>query len=316
MADAGAIPSTKSAGGHRLFDADQVRAALGVHTAVISAATVEPTEEPSWSVHLGLEDLEEDVVWRQLESAVGIDTAAPAGKIAQFSFLEMLNNAIDHSGGDTVEVAFWSTESFLALRIADDGEGALAHLRRILGLSDDFEAIVALTKGKQTTMRDRHTGEGIFFTSKANDLFQLAANGKRWTVDNLRADQSVGISSVQRGTVVFARIATDTKRTLQSVFRAFTKDHEFVRTRPSVKLAGLGLQFVSRSEARRLLNGLDDFTEIDLDFAGVADVGQAFIDEAFRVWPSQHPGKTLRPINMNEAVDFMVQRGLSDKRPQ
>ncbi len=53
-----------------------------------------------------------------------------------------------------------------------------------------------------------------------------------------------------------------TDRELASVFRQFSRDHDFVRTRPVVKLFGLGLAFVSRSEARRLLDGLDtDFEE-------------------------------------------------------
>jgi hypothetical protein len=68
--------------------------------------------------------------------------------------------------------------------------------------------------------------------------------------------------------------------------------------------------FVSRSEARRLLDGLeDDFEIVEVDFAGVTDVGQGFIDELLRVWPTTHPGTTVIPINMNPAVEFMVRRG-------
>lgn len=94
------------------------------------------------------------------------------------------------------------------------------------------------------------------------------------------------------------------------MFQEYSEGFEFVRTRPVVKLFGLGLRFVSRSEGRRLLDGLDEFTEIDVDFAGVQDVGQGFVDELVRVWPQEHPGKTINPINMNEAVEFMVRRGL------
>src|ERR1700760_3448427 len=86
----------------------------------------------------------------------------------------------------------------------------------------------------------------------------------------------------------------------------------FVRTRPVVKLFEIGTVFVSRSEARRLLDGLDaDFDEVDVDFTGVTDVGQGFVDELLRVWPDAHPGKAVVPTNMNSAVEFMVQRGLS-----
>ena len=102
-----------------------------------------------------------------------------------------------------------------------------------------------------------------------------------------------------------------TERSLADVFGEFTSDHAFVRTRPAVKLFAIGTSFVSRSEARRLLDGLDaDFETVEVDFTGVADVGQGFVDELLRVWPSAHPGKAVVPTNMNAAVDFMIQRGL------
>jgi excisionase family DNA binding protein len=313
LADAARIPSVRSAGGHRSFDTTAVRAALSrTEDGRFGAAPVEPSGDPTWTALRSLrEPLEEHLVWRELTDAVMIDEATPAGTVLRYSFTEMLNNAIDHSGGTTVNIAVWVTPDTMAFRIADDGDGAFAHLRHGLGLADDFEAISSLTKGKQTTWPERHTGEGIFFTSKVNDLFQLSANGKRWTVDNIREDQAVGVSPVERGTVAYAQVEPQTTRSTRDVFEAFTKDYEFERTRPLVKLFGMGVRFVSRSEARRLLADLDDFTELDIDFAGVQDVGQGFVDELLRVWPQEHPATTINPINMNAAVEFMVRRGLA-----
>lgn len=313
MADAAQIPSVRSEGGHRSFDPTAVRSALSqTRDGRFGAAPVEPDEAPTWSVGRSLkEPLEEHLVWGELTREVAIDESSPAGMVLRYSLTEMLNNAIDHSGGTTVDVDAWVTREMMSFRITDDGDGAFSHLRQGLGLADDFEAISALSKGKQTTWRERHTGEGIFFTSKVNDLFQLSSNGKRWTVDNARGDQAVGVSSVQRGTVVFAQVHPQTTRSTKDVFDEYSKEFEFIRTRPAVKLCGLGLRFVSRSEARRLLIGLDDFTEIDIDFAGVEDVGQGFVDELLRVWPQEHPGTVINPINMNDAVEFMVRRGLA-----
>jgi len=67
---------------------------------------------------------------------------------------------------------------------------------------------------------------------------------------------------------------------------------------------------VSRSEAKRLLHGLDRFREVVLDFRGVEGVGQGFADEVFRVWAHAHPQTTLIPVHMNRAVEFMVRRAL------
>jgi len=56
---------------------------------------------------------------------------------------------------------------------------------------------------------------------------------------------------------------------LAGVFEAFTEDHAFTRTKTAVRLFGFGVRFVSRSEAKRLMRGLERFTHVDMDFAGV-----------------------------------------------
>ncbi|WP_460784923.1 STAS-like domain-containing protein [Microbacterium tumbae] len=70
----------------------------------------------------------------------------------------------------------------------------------------------------------------------------------------------------------------------------------FSRSRPTVKLSGTGLSFASRSEGRRVMADMTGFDDIDIDFAGVDDVGQGFVDEVLRVWPAQHPGIRVHPI--------------------
>jgi len=95
---------------------------------------------------------------------------------------------------------------------------------------------------------------------------------------------------------------------LRDLFDAYTEDFRFTRTRTVVKLFTIGVRFVSRSEARRLLHGLERFREVVLDFAGVRGVGQGFTDEVMRVWPSAHPETRLVPVNMAEPVAFMIER--------
>ncbi|TDD26552.1 DUF4325 domain-containing protein [Kribbella turkmenica] len=67
---------------------------------------------------------------------------------------------------------------------------------------------------------------------------------------------------------------------------------------------------MSRSEAKRLLAGMDVFSEVEVDFTGIDSVGQAFVDEMLRVWPQLHPGTAIIPTKLNEAVEFRVRRGL------
>ena len=69
-----------------------------------------------------------------------------------------------------------------------------------------------------------------------------------------------------------------------------------------------GAEYVSRSQARRIMTGLDKFETIELDFKGIDSIGQAFADEVFRVWHADHPGTRIIPRNANENVIFMIQR--------
>ena len=312
LADTGAIPSSKTPGGHRLFDLGAVRAAVARRTLPGDPLTIAMEAKPSWQRELTLLGLSEDVVWRQVANDLGLDRESPAGRIVGYAFTEMLNNAIDHSGSETATITWWTDTDQWTFELRDYGVGVYPKLRDGLRLASDFEAVQELSKGKRTTDRERHTGEGIFFTSKVVDLFRLTSSGVRWTVDNLRRDAALGMVPATEGTSVVCQIDPQTTRTLAEIFREFTRDHAFVRTRPVVKLFEIGTVFVSRSEARRLLDGLEaDFDTVEVDFTGVTDVGQGFVDELLRVWPAAHPGKTVIPTNMNDAVEFMFQRGLS-----
>ena len=69
---------------------------------------------------------------------------------------------------------------------------------------------------------------------------------------------------------------------------------------------------ISRSQARRVLQGLDKFKVILLDFDKVPMIGQAFADEIYRVFKNKHPGIQFQESNMNDAVEFMVRRAKAD----
>lgn len=330
LTKAGVFSARLTSGGHRRYHLAETRAAWLRHKieqaglpaeyrpvdgALGPAVARPPTVE--WQGALA--GLEEHEVWLLVGPMLDLERHPDALAAVRYVFTEMLNNAIDHSGGSVARVRAWRSESAVVIEIEDDGQGAYEHLSAGLGLPDRFAAIQELTKGKRTTAPDRHTGEGIFFSSKAVDIFRLACNGLVWVVDNLRRDTAVGVSGVTTGTRVTVEVDPATTVDLGLLFRRFTEDHRFVRTRPVVKLFEIGVEFVSRSEAKRLLLGMEDFTAVEIDFAGVKAVGQGFVDELLRVWPQSHPEVQLIPTNMNDAVEFMVRRGLppaEQDRPQ
>jgi anti-sigma regulatory factor (Ser/Thr protein kinase) len=224
---------------------------------------------------------------------------------------EILNNAADHSRGQTVEVAVrFEKGGATVTTVRDDGVGVFRRVCEDFGYATPHDAIVQLEKGKLTSDPTRHSGEGLFFSSKAVTRFRLESQETAWIVDNQVHDSAIAPSEVRRGTRVELVVTPGHVPRLEQVFAAYTDPESlhFTRTRTTIKLVGLGRALVSRSEAKRLVARLTDFRHVTLDFSGVEVVGQGFCDEVFRVFARAHPEVTLEPVGMDDAVLFMVNR--------
>jgi anti-sigma regulatory factor (Ser/Thr protein kinase) len=233
--------------------------------------------------------------------------------IYDYAFQEMLNNAIDHSGSKTITIAIQQVDGRLLFEVKDSGIGIFANISSKLGLDNELAAIGELMKGKTTTDPDNHTGEGIYFTSKAADTFILESHDLRLLVDNKLPDVFIEeLPRHQAGTRVRFVIDAKSKRHLSEIFRKYQTDpddHAFNQTEIRVKLFTIGSVYVSRSQARRIMAGLDKkFQTVILDFDKVQTIGQAFADEIFRVYRSRHPHMTIRATNTVPSVQFMIDR--------
>jgi hypothetical protein len=274
---------------------------------------VAPLERPAKELGLPVAGLSEDAVWKDVVAKDGIVAALAEHprSIFQYAFTELLNNAIDHSNSPDVVIRLGQDNDRVWSEIVDRGVGVFEKIRRAYGLPNYVDAIGELAKGKVTTDPERHTGEGIFFVSKAAEYFELNANGWSWLVDNARNDTAIAASpQLQSGTRARFEVDKNETRSLEQLFGEYTRDLAFDTTRIRVKLFSHGVRFVSRSEARRLMQRLDRFREVILDFEGVEGIGQGFADEVFRVWARAHPDVSIKSVNMNSAVEFMVQRAL------
>ncbi len=80
-------------------------------------------------------------------------------------------------------------------------------------------------------------------------------------------------------------------------------------------LVELGLNpdetYISRSQAKTVLLGLEKFKTVILDFRRVRTVGQGFVDEVFRVFQNNHNDIKMIPQNANSDVTFMINRSLA-----
>lgn len=266
-----------------------------------------------WSYECEIEPgLAEDIVWtREVRDILG-DFPDNVLDIWQYGFTEMFNNAIDHSEGSEISVQVKKTAVTTQMLIADNGYGIFKKIQSELGLLDERHSILELSKGKLTTDPQRHTGEGIFFSSRMFDSFDIMSGGvffshtfgdaEDWIMERNRASS---------GTYVWMDLSNHTARTTRQIFEQYSTDDDygFTKTVVPVRMAQYGNdKLISRSQARRLLARVEQFRTVLFDFDEVEIIGQAFADEIFRVFSLQHPDIELIPISANAEIQQVIAR--------
>jgi anti-sigma regulatory factor (Ser/Thr protein kinase) len=271
--------------------------------------TLVPLAQEEFDVKLNAH-VEEDVLWRFKVLPLLAGVRRNVVDICQYGFTEMLNNAVDHSGSAGARVRVTITYDAVTMFVADFGVGIFNKIMRDFALADPRSALLELSKGRLTSDRKRHSGEGIFFTSRMFDTFSIlsgdyyysSSNDESWLLDADYAHSSFD------GTLVEMKISTECERTMRSVFERYQGDStRFRKTQVPVKLGNYpGEQLVSRSQAKRLLARFDQFSEVLLDFQGVDEIGQPFADEVFRVFAADHPEIRILAIGTTPAIDQMI----------
>lgn len=260
---------------------------------------------------LPLAELEEHVVWeKQIRDTI---SDLPENVIRMWSYgcSEMINNAIDHSGGSTLSIQIRRTAVNVQVGILDDGVGIFKKIMEECKLQDERHSVLELSKGKLTTDPKHHSGEGIFFTSRIMDRFVIISGEVHFSHEYGKAeDWILQMERPETGTYVAMRLNNDSKRTTQEVMESFAADEEnygFNKTVVPVRMVREGSDgLVSRSQAKRLLARVDRFATVILDFADVESIGRAFADEIFRVFARANPGIVIIPIETNQDVLKMI----------
>jgi anti-sigma regulatory factor (Ser/Thr protein kinase) len=261
--------------------------------------------------------LEEDIIWRNdfLIHLSGI--AQNIKQACQYGFTEMVNNAIDHSGSKEIKLTLILNAKEVRIEVLDFGIGIFNKIMIDLGLDDPKHSILELAKGKFTSDPNKHSGEGIFFTSRIFDFFGIFSRNlsflghkdNDWLFENIGRDTN--------GTLVVMEIKRKSQISIADIFNEYTdpdKQPGFHKTIIPVQLMQYeGESLLSRSQAKRLISRFDRFIEVILDFTGVNIIGQAFADEVFRVFKLDHPNVHLIPVNYNDNIKKMIEHVTSSK---
>jgi DNA-binding Lrp family transcriptional regulator len=258
----------------------------------------------------------EDTVWRFRILPHIRDVPKNVVDICHYGFTEILNNVIDHSVSDDAVISFTQTYRRISINIIDSGVGIFEKIQKDFNLPDPRSALLELSKGKLTSDKARHTGEGIFFTSRMFDVFQLVSGSLFYTRSRAADDEWLmetgDVIDAHQGTGVRMEIPTDADWTTRQIFSQYVGDHmRFRRTHVPIKLGNYpGEQLVSRSQAKRVLARFEEFSEVLLDFQGVEEIGPAFADEIFRVFRNAHPDITIAVTRAEPDVQNTIDRAV------
>lgn len=258
----------------------------------------------------------EEEVWGKIRNSESIQRATEqAQDIFRFAFTEMLNNAIEHSKSGVGHVKVWADRGVLEFSIRDFGVGIFQSVMTKKRLESEIEAVQEILKGKLTTDPARHSGEGIFWTNKIADRMSIASYRYELIIDNIIGDFAIQkLDEALVGTEVKFEIEGSTNKSMSALFHRYSSDEKMTldTTVIPVKLYEVDDAWVSRSQARRVLQGLERYKRIVFDFKGIKLIGQGFADEIFRVFQIAHPDIVLEAINMGETVRLLVERAKND----
>ena len=272
------------------------------------------------------ETLSEDAVWEKDIKKHFTNVAKNVWNIWAYGFLEIFNNAIDHSSGKKITVVINENKVFTTMSVSDDGVGIFNKIKNGFRLIDEKDALLELAKGKRTTDKTRHSGQGIFFTSKVFDVFYITSSNLTYGINNPAASSGVLNPSprinpqkkkpapIKSSTYVYMGLANNSGKILKDVFDKFSTEipGDFDKTVIPVRIVNSS-DLVSRSQARRILSGLELFKEVILDFNDIVYIGQAFADEIFRVFKNLNPNTLITAQNANEEVLYMINRAVNTK---
>jgi anti-sigma regulatory factor (Ser/Thr protein kinase) len=250
-------------------------------------------------------------VWKQLIAPKLTGLNDVAEEIIEYSLTEILNNAQDHSEGKNASISIYQDKDYITVTIGDDGTGIFRHIMEHLDLDQALDAAIELTKGKFTTLPDYHSGEGLFFSSRAVDQLTICANGH--CLEIATSEVTFNVVEEISGTNVTVRLRKTMDRSLEEVFNAYCHLDEdeipvFDRTVFRLQLAQTEGRLISRSQAKRIMNGMERFAIVEVDFTGVENIGQGFADEMFRVWQTFHKETVVKYRSAGDKVKKIISR--------
>ena len=279
------------------------------------------TTKNEYSFNIKEENIKSDVyIYSHYIEGFIKETGENVKKIWIYVLSEMLNNVLEHSEAENLRVTI--EKNYLNTKVIfwDDGIGIFNKIKNYFDYDEIDEAVYELFKGKLTTDKKNHSGEGIFFSSRIMDKFVIVSSNKVFSSNKYDDNMFVNLLDDEfDGTCVLMELSNFSNKKMSDVFSAYTDEvGDFTKT--SIPMKNMfDASPISRSQAKRVCDRLDNFKEVVFDFSDVEWMGQGFAHQVFVVFSNQNPKIKLIPINMNDDVKkmynhVMIGKGKADEQ--
>ena len=265
------------------------------------------TTKNEYSFNIKEENIKSDVyIYSHYIEGFIKETGENVKKIWIYVLSEMLNNVLEHSEAEKLRVTI--EKNYLNTKVIfwDDGIGIFNKIKNYFDYDEIDEAVYELFKGKLTTDKKNHSGEGIFFSSRIMDKFVIVSSNKVFSSNKYDDNMFVNLLDDEfDGTCVLMELSNFSNKKMSDVFSAYTDEvGDFTKT--SIPMKNIfDASPISRSQAKRVCDRLDNFKEVVFDFSDIEWMGQSFAHQVFVVFSNQNPKIKLIPINMNDDVKKM-----------
>ncbi len=232
-------------------------------------------------------------------------------KIWRYAVTAMLNNALEHSRASAIVCVVSQNRLNTIVGVLDNGTGIFRRIQQDVYENEGeslttAEAAAVLLAGGYTGAPESHAGQGIFFVSRLMDHFAIRSELQLFTP---HGEDEEELTERFRGTAVQMALANDSATDLSALMEKYMDpEGGFVRTEIPVDRFFAGGFPMSRSEARRLWSAVTSFREVELDFAGVAEIGPDFAHELFAVMAPKLPTVRLFATHAQPAVAAALRR--------
>ncbi|MCX6118553.1 MAG: STAS-like domain-containing protein [Proteobacteria bacterium] len=224
--------------------------------------------------------------------------------------MDLIYRSQDWIGGHDLQVTLREEIPSLIVNLTDKGNGLFYCFQKKYGYGSMVETVANLAKGADHP----NIETPLFRVLDLARYVKISANRYTWEYSSASMDWAVSESGYShKGTKITLELDRSFK---QPILRTNSLQVSAIEQKICLLLVALhcrcNRRAPSRSEARAMLQDVESFDRVVVDFRHVDRVGNGFLHEIFVVFQSQHPSTSIEPRNLNNVTQYYLDRLLKE----